>query len=241
MGGFVASFGNVDVTIDDEEGGAIYPVIGDQPACDEAPQLMANLLGTAEVTEHVAFYKDLPAPDGLTDAAGVDTVRINIVADEIEEGDVDIDNLELRLSALHAGELNIDAGNASEDEDIDISEFNDFTDNSDPDESYGNEDDEVQSLTADDLSENVEFGIGIPEDAEVEIDDGLAAAHQVSFESITLPNVDLFVTMIDEDQDDFDVTGVEDRSVDIRDCDELADESSPDTYEDDGDPAYPSL
>ncbi len=225
MGGFVASFGNVDVDVEGDSG-SIYPVLGDQPACDEAPQLMANLQGTAEVTEHVAFFKDLPAPA----AVDVDTVRINIVADEIDEGDVEIDNLELRLSALSAAQLDIDAEDA--DDDVDISEFTDFgDDNGDAQDSYGVDDGDVQSLNADELSDNVEFGIAIPEDSNVVIDDGLAAAHQVSFESITLPNVDLFITMDDDGQFEGE-TGVEDRSVAPADrvCSELAAESGPESY-----------
>lgn len=231
MGGFVASFGNVQST----DGGTIYPVLGEQPACEEAPQLKASLRGTAEITEHVAFYKDLPAPGVLN----VSTVRINIVSELDGGANVTADNLDLRLSALAADELVLDS-TANSSADVKISEYreavNGSAGNTAASDSYGvDSNNNPQTLrNASAVSSNVEFGITIPKNSDIIIDNGTSAAHQVAFETISVPGVDLFITMGNES--DFTSapgdTGIDDRSVGPaeRVCSALANASSPDTY-----------
>ncbi len=227
IGGFIASFGEVNAELDGDDG-ALYPVLGEQPACDEAPQLMAYFPGTAEVDQHVAFYKDLPLPDTFN----VDVARINIVSDDPQ--DLELEDLDLRLSALNASALILDASNSVDpDADVEISEFSDFGDETgDAYDSYGVDGGEVQTLAGDELADNVEFGISIPEGSNVTIDDGLAAAHHVAFSSATLNNLDIFITMGDDG--DFEAEGTPaQRHVDPADrtCDALATASSPDLYD----------
>jgi len=228
MGGFVASFGNVEAN----DGGTIYPVLGEQPACEEAPQLKASLRGEAEISEHVAFYKDLPAPGVLN----VSTVRINIVSNLSDSPNVTANNLDLRLSALAADSLELNSSDNNS-ADVKISEYREAVNGStDATASYGvdSNNDPLTLRNESALSDNVEFGISIPRDGDVIIENGTSAAHQVAFESITVPGVDLFITMGNES--DFTSapgdTGIKDRSVGSteRFCDALANDSSPDTY-----------
>ncbi len=231
IGGFVASFGNVVVDpVGNGNGGAIYPVLGDQPACNEAPQLNAHLPGTAEITGHVAFYKDLPLPGNFSNA---DTARVNIVSNNLTAGDVSLQDLDMRLSALNASLLALDASNSTGD--IEIAESSDaVTSGGDAYESYGvnGTPGGTQSLDASNVFNNTEFGIAIPDGSNVTIDQGIAAAHQVAFTSVTLPDVDMFVTIGNASTNWEGETGVAQRTVQPADrtCDALANASSPDTY-----------
>ncbi|MFW5929878.1 MAG: hypothetical protein ACOCT0_05615 [Halobacteriota archaeon] len=232
IGGFVASFGMVTADpVGNGDGGAIYPVLGEQPACSEAPQLKANLPGDSEITEHVAFYKDLPLPGEF---ANNDVARINIVSNNVSAGDVVLTDLDMRLSALEADELSMNASGNSSDDPIEIAESLQ-DDDGDAYDSYGvnGSPGNTQDLTSSDVLDEAEFGIGIPNGSNVTIDNGTAAAHQVSFTGVTLPDVDLFVTMGEDLEDLESETGVANRSVQsgVRDdCDNLADESVPSSY-----------
>lgn len=250
MGGFVASFGEVD----NPDDATIYPVLDEQAACDAAPQVEASLTGTAEVGEYVEFYKDLPLPDTFEEDDGTDRyARISIVSDGLDsvggEDTVEVENLDLRLTALEAATLELGQG--------DIREFgpgNNDDGTADAAEGYsaGQTADDVEdsyvdsgtgALATDNTTDAVdtpEFGIDagsftLP-------DGGVAAAHQVSFDSITLQNLDLFVAIGNSTGFAEDSPVVE-RAVDPteRDCTSLADESGPGEYTDDaGDIAYPS-
>lgn len=230
IGGFVASFGNVVVDPVEGNGGAIYPVLGEQPACPEAPQLNAHLPGTAEITGHVAFYKDLPLPGSFSNYS---TARINIVSNNLSAGDVSLTDLDMRMSALNASLLSLNSSNATGD--IEIAESSDAVNSGgDAYESYGvnGTPGETQTLDATNVFNNTEFGIAIPSQSNVTIDQGIAAAHQVAFSSVQLPDVDLFVTIGNSGSNWEGTTGVANRTVTPaqRTCDALGNASTPDTY-----------
>lgn len=232
MGGFVAGFGNVEA----DEGGVIYPVLDEQPACDQAPQLEANLDGEVIIDEYVEFYKDLPLPAGFGEDADQnprDIARISIASD-LSDGDdeVQADDLTLRLSALNAAVLDLGDGT---DDSVEIFENSyqsaELDDNTDPEDAYSQ---------ARDGTNDFEFGIDATgtEDGNpmFVINDGVAAAHQVAFADIQLPDVDLFVS-IGSDQEFADDSPVVERVVepDDRDCESLAEASTPDQFD-----TYPS-
>jgi hypothetical protein len=184
LGGFVAQFDNVSYTAGDAD---IYPVLGAHAACTDAPQLEANLVGTTLLDGDVKFYKDLPLPD---DFASNRIARVSIVANS-GGSPTEVTDLNLRLTALSANKLEL--GNTV------IREFgpSSYEDTGDSNDSFappGN-----GSLDRTDPAENVpEFGI----DAETFVlpNGGIAAAHQVSLDSINLQNLDLYVA-IDEKSD----------------------------------------
>ena len=184
IGGFIAQFDNVSYTEGDAE---IYPVLGAHAACDDAPQLEANLNGTTLLDGGVTFYKDLPLPDNF---APDQIARVSIVADS-GGSPTEVTDLNLRLTALSAD--SIELGNTK------IREFgpDSYEDTGDANDSFAPVGDGSLDPTAD-ASRVPEFGI----DAETFVlpKGGTAAAHQVSLGSITLQNLDLFV-VIDEESD----------------------------------------
>ncbi len=216
IGGFVANFDDVEYT---EGDAAIYPVLGAQAACDEAPQLEASLDGTTTLDGDVEFYKDLPLPDSFGDN---EIARIAIAAEAPEEG-IDVEDLDLRLTALEAESLELG--------DADIQEFS-------PEEYDDDATDEVEDsyapsgegdVSGEGTVENTpEFGIDA---SSFEVTQGTAAAHQVSLGSIDLQNLDLFVAIDDRSAFDNPV----DRAVEPtdRDCESLADESGVNSPDDD--------
>jgi hypothetical protein len=182
LGGFVADFDNVSYTQDKAD---IYPVVAPHPACEDAPQLEADLEGKTYLKGDVTFYKDMPLPDSF----GPNRIaRISIVADS-GTSRIEVTDLNLRLTALNAE--NISLGNTT------LREFgpNQY-DTGDANDSFapvGN-----ASLNPNsDASRVPEYGI----DAETFVlpDGGVAAAHQVTLGSINLRNLDLFVAISDED------------------------------------------
>lgn len=205
IGGFVASFEEVDYQDGDAE---IYPVLGEEPACDEAPQLEANLDGTTHLSGQVQFYKDLPLPDAFEEEQ---IARLSIVADSGEDS-IEVEDLNLRLTALNAEQLIFDA--------TQIREFgpDDYAGESD-DANYSFATPGEGSLNPDDPRENVpEFGI----DATSFIlpDGGSAAAHQVSLGSIDLKNLNLYIAIGDKSDFNNPVERVVEPTE--RDCEALA-------------------
>ena len=183
IGGFIAQFDNVSYTEGDAD---IYPVLGAHAACDDAPQLEANLNGTTLLDGGVTFYKDLPLPD--TSFSPDQIARVSIVADS-GGSPTEVTDLNLRLTALSAD--SIELGNTK------IREFgpDSYEDTGDANDSFAPVGDGSLDPTAD-ASRVPEFGI----DAETFVlpKGGTAAAHQVSLGSISLRNLDLFVVIDDE-------------------------------------------
>ena len=205
IGGFVANFDNVKTS----GNASIYPVLGEQAACESAPQLEANLGGTAEITSTdssqpaVEFFKDLPLPSPISD--GDQFARITIAGNNDTNDPIEASNLALRLTALEAGVLAL--GNAT-DYDIDqrasIAEFSsngdtaetayadNGTDVSDP---SGYPIDSDARINDSSFTDKTEFGISAKGFA---IEDGTAAAHQVTFDGINIQSVNLAVQILNE-------------------------------------------
>ncbi len=210
IGGFVANFDDVEYNDGDAE---IYPVLGEQPACDEAPQIEANLGGEATLNDGVEFMKDLPLPESAFDAD--DFARITIVADA---GDgIQVDDLTLRLTALETANLSLSEADIGEN-------------------AYGQGDLDDETEAADAYSDTdtgasgAEFGIeadsfNLPEG-------GSAAAHSVSFSEIDLTELNLFVQILNETNADS--HGSVERVIDPddRDCASLAEASTSDDADD---------
>ena len=181
IGGFVAQFDNVSYT----QGKAdIYPVVAAHPACEDAPQLEANLDGKTYLNGGVTFYKDMPLPDSF---AANEIARISIVADS-GASPTEVTDLNLRLTALNADRLKL--GNTT------LREFgpNQY-DTGDANDSFAPTGNASLDPTSP-ASEVPEYGI----DAETFVlpDGGVAAAHQVTLGSISLRNLDLFVAIDNE-------------------------------------------
>ncbi|MCX2818477.1 hypothetical protein EGH25_03800 [Haladaptatus sp. F3-133] len=193
LGGFVANFDKVNTTSD----ASIYPVLGEQAACTQAPQLEATLAGTAEITSTsegtpaVEFFKDLPLPSNLWYDG--DFARITIAANGSDTSPIEAENLDLRLSALEANSLNLGDGN--------IAEFSTGNLGDSPEDSYERADalNESSSINATDtigsgsFAGETEFGISA---GSFEILGGTAAAHQVAFDSINLQDINLAVQIV---------------------------------------------
>jgi hypothetical protein len=185
LGGFVAQFENVSYT----DGNAyIYPVLGAEAACDDAPQLEANLDGTTFLNGNITFYKDLPLPDDFSPNR---MARISIVANS-GTGPVTAENLNLRLTALSANRLNFsrtilreygpnDYGTNPSDSLVPAQ----YTGELDPDAAP---------------NQTVVPEYGIDADTFILPQGGTAAAHQVTIDSINLQNLDLYIA-IDEKSD----------------------------------------
>lgn len=206
IGGFVANFESVNAS----EGGEVFPVIGQQPACEDAPQLQATLEGTAELSGSVEFFKDMPLPQsGFTDA---DFARITIVGQD-NGTPIQVTDLSLRLSALETQSLGLDGANIVEygPDDYDTGNgtpgaegsYVDTTDDSTagietegPSAAF---DDGRSALnTSNSPSSTPEFGIDAS--GGFTIENGTAAAHFVSFGGITLSDVNIAVQILNESQ-----------------------------------------
>jgi hypothetical protein len=100
IGGFVADFGQVNAT--DTDGATIYPVLAEQPACESAPQLNADINGEVQIGEYVEFRKDLPLPSSAFTNGQIARITIVSDVDPIGPGNntISADNLDLRLTAL---------------------------------------------------------------------------------------------------------------------------------------------
>jgi hypothetical protein len=233
FGGFVANFDSVNAT----SGGEIFPVLADQAACDNAPQLQAALDGTAELDDGVEFFKDLPLPTGFGDA---DFARVSIVA-SAGANPIQVEGLDLRLTALEADSLTLEdadvreygpsdyddgsAGVAVDGSYIDTS--NGFhVDSPDGPTVYNNSDDRVTNPDTG-VQSTTEFGINAS--GGFSLENGTAAAHMVTFGSINLRDLDLFVQILDESaNDDTAANGSLARVVNPteRTCEALADRST---------------
>jgi hypothetical protein len=191
IGGFVADFEKVnynDTTVGSTANAQIYPVLGTQAACENAPQIEASLEGTAELAGNVSFFKDLPLPS--TNFTTARMARVGIVASS-GANPIQATDLDLRLSALEAQSLELT--------DADIKEFGpssyDVAGNAE--DSYAPSGAGVLDGTGN-TTETPEFGIDA---RNFSVTNGVAATHQVSLSSISLSNLDLFVAI--DDKSDF--------------------------------------
>lgn len=207
VGGFVASFGTVNA-----DQGTIFPVLDEQPACENAPQLLAVLRGETTIHDELEFHKDLPLPGGV-DYGGADMVRISIVGD-LNDDEVFVRDMDLRMSALIAEKIDLESDDGTN---VEISEFGPDT----WDEGGGAEDRFSQDRMFGFDDADYEFGISAEGENVFILEGGSAIAHSVSFGEITLPNVDMFLAMGSED--DFEQTSVDPRVVrpEERSCDAL--------------------
>jgi len=185
IGGFVASFENVTYNQGDA---AIYPILDGQAACDHAPHLGATLNGSSTLRGDVQFYKDLPLPSGSGEEFDTGTIaRIAIIADA-PSGGINVQDLDLRLSALSADRAEFGS--------TVVREFGPNAYGTNDNESFapfGNA--ELDPDASTDPNRVPEYGI----DAELfNLDNGTAAAHQVSFQSISLETVNLAVFIDDK-------------------------------------------
>ena len=219
IGGFVANFDNVsyDATASGQPGDAgaeIYPVLGSQPACENAPQIQASLTGNSYLYGGVEFFKDLPLPSDFSNA---DFARISIVASAPDSG-IQVNDLNLRLSALETAQLNLSNADIGEN----AYGTGNLTDLGNAGDAYSN--------TSQGASGS-EFGIQA--DSFNLPSGGSAAAHQVSFESISLQDLDLFVQILNDTQTE--ENGTPDRYISAsgeRNCDALAQNSKSDDAND---------
>ena len=220
IGGFVANFEQVtynDSTTSGSPNAQIYPVLGAQAACESAPQLEASLSGDAEISGGVEFFKDLPLPS----SAGFDTdsfARISIIGAAPSSNPITITDLDLRLTALESPELKLADANIRE---FAPSDYNNGT-NSEGASYAPTGQGTVGSSAGTTQSNTPEFGINAS--SFVLPQGGTAAAHQVSFQSISLTNLDLAVNIINNSSP---ATGPTPRVVDPgqRTCGALGDES----------------
>ncbi len=223
IGGFVANFEQVTyndstATSTPTPNAQIYPVLGAQAACDSAPQLEASLTGKANISGGVEFFKDLPLPGSGGD--GFDSTsfaRISIIGSAPDSNPITIDNHDLRLTALESPELKL--------ADANIREFGpgDYDNGTTPKASYAPSGQGTVGSNAGGTTSNTpEFGINAS--SFVLPQGGTAAAHQVSFQSISLTNLDLAVNIINNSSP---ATGPTPRVVDPgqRTCGALGDES----------------
>ena len=226
IGGFVANFGEVNAT----EGAEIFPVVGQQPACADAPQLQASLKGTANLSGGVEFFKDMPLPTGVF--SDDDFARISIKGQDRNGKPIQVSELDLRLSALETDRLSLNG--------TEITEFGpgDYGDADGPgaqgsyvdttDDAVGGIDTEGPSAAFDDGRSALDPATGNSSTPEFGIDasgfsivNGTAAAHFVSFGGISLNDVNIAVQILNKTE-----TG--DRTVEPgnRTCDALAEAST---------------
>lgn len=230
MGGFVASFGNVD----SPSGGYIYPVVGEQAACSNAPQLEASLQGTTTVTEYVEFYKDLPVPGAISGTlTNQEAVRITILSN-LAGDSVTAENLDLRLTALEAENVTLGAPGAAKST---ITEFGPGEYDSGANEandSYAPTGAGAGAFTGNNATYTPEFGINAS--GGFSLENGTAAAHQVAFEQISLPQVDIAVNFINSTYDGTTDSGPSVRVINPsnRTCTSLAQASQWDSFDSPG-------
>jgi len=231
IGGFVANFDSVNAS----DGGEVFPVLGVQAACEQAPQVQAKLDGTTEIDGQVEFFKDLPLPSNNFNST--DFARLTIIGQSGTDP-IKVTGLNLRLSALKATTLTLD--------DAEIKEFgpskyevskadyagagswiettDSYTDGIDSD---GPEVFEGQRVMDPSTGNTTTPEFGIDAAGGFNIDNGTAAAHQVSFDGISIKDVNLAVQILNKSETD---TGrlVEPNN---RTCQSLADESRSDSWD----------
>ncbi|MCX2818474.1 hypothetical protein EGH25_03785 [Haladaptatus sp. F3-133] len=220
IGGFVANFEEVSY---DGGNAQIYPVIGSSAACDNAPQLQASLAGSgndaAELIGGVEFFKDLPLPEAATFNED-DFARITIIGNGTDG--IQVEDLNLRLSALETEELSLDSADIQE---FGPGSYSDSSNDTTADGSYVLPETSGNITDADSgVQSTAEFGIeadsfNLPQG-------GTAAVHQVSLGSITLDEVNIAVQILNESEDTENgpVTRVVNPTE--RSCDGLADAST---------------
>ena len=235
IGGFVANFEQVaynQTTVDaadptENANAQIYPVLGSQPACQNAPQLEASLTGQANITGGVEFFKDLPLPANFGNS-GNSFARVSIIGAAPSGNPITVDDLNLRLTALKTPELSLS--------DAEIKEFgpgssgyND-TGSTDAEDSFApSGEGTVGTDAGSDPANTPEFGINAS--SFVLPKGGSAATHQVSFDQISLTDLDLAVTIIDNSTP---ATGPTPRVVNPEDrtCTALAEASNTNDFND---------
>lgn len=200
IGGFVANFEEVSYN---DGNASIYPVLGSQAACENAPQIEASLGGDATLIGGVEFFKDLPLPSSST--FGNDRfARVSIVGNG-SNGGITVTDLDLRITALETPTLNLTDADIKE---FDPTEYNTTAD--DAAASYAPSGEGVVNSSATGFSNATrvpEFGIeansfNLPKG-------GTAATHQVSLGSIDLDDLNLFVQILNESEN----TGTSNGSV----------------------------
>jgi hypothetical protein len=234
VGGFVANFDNVSAS----QGAEIFPVVGEQAACDEAPQLQASLDGTAELSGGVEFFKDMPLPSP-GDFPNDDFARITIVGQD-DGTPIQVSGLSLRLSALETDSLSLggadiqefgpgdyepqgDLGIAADGSYIDTT--NGFVvDEQDSPTVYNKSGNKPSALdTSTDESKTPEFGIRA---TSFSLKNGTAATQFVSLGSISLSEVNIAVQILNESEDTENGPITRVVSPDERTCDALAEAST---------------
>jgi len=239
MGGFVANFGNVSAP----DGGVIYPVVGEQAACSDAPQLEASLDGDATITNYVEFYKDLPIPSQLS-LSDQDHVRITILSDLTDTDNVTANDLDLRLTALEAEDvvLGDDTGPKSVITEFGPGEYNYNNSSGDrqANASYAPAGSGAAALEENNASTTPEFGINAS--GGFSLKNGTAAAHQVAFQTINLPQVDIAVNFVNSTYNGSNSSGVASRNVAPTDrtCQALAEASQPSSFNSPGEAPDPN-
>ena len=211
LGGFVANFDKVETN----NSASIYPVLGSQGACANAPQLQAALNGDVQIysnstsTPAVEFFKDLPLPDAFFAANSF--ARITIAGNGTQDKPIQASNLDLRLTALEAGELALGdqargATIGSDANNVSIAEMRPNNARSGAAQAYAANNSNATSANTGtpiaattQLNEsgfNDQTSFGISGEGFV-VDQGTAAAHQVTFDGINLRDVQLAVQIID--------------------------------------------
>lgn len=238
MGGFVANFGNVSAP----QGGVIYPTIGEQAACSNAPQLEASLDGDATITNYVEFYKDLPIPSDLS-LTDQENVRITILSNLTDTSNVTANDLDLRLTALEAE--NVELGSGSGPKSV-ITEFgpdeynyNNTSGDRQANASYAPTGAGAAALNGSSSTNTPEFGINAS--GGFSLKNGSAATHQVAFQQINLPQVDIAVNFVNNTYNGSNSSGVASRVVegDNRTCQALAEASQPSSFNSPGEAPDP--
>jgi|GEM_PF-2998459 hypothetical protein len=208
IGQFSSDFG----TLKTEDGGSIYPLLGTVSECQKAPQIAANLHGNVSIKGNFGFFKTIPVP------GEVDNIRVDIVAADIDETEeFAAENVSIVFSSIRADSLYL-SGNS--DTKVDILEM--YAAGTDRAEGSYAKDMNRRIDENEDLEGVTEFGINIPEGGTMAIDTGATVAHNVAFESISPPDIDVSVA-VDGDRRLFNSTGIsESAGMRGKDCKDVA-------------------
>jgi hypothetical protein len=208
IGQFSSDFG----TLRTEDGGSIYPMLGTVSECQNAPQLAANLHGNVSIKGNFGFFKTIPVP------GEVENVRVDIVAADMgEREEFAAENVSIVFSSIDADSLKLSGNDGTK---VDILEM--YANGSEgPEGSYATEMNRRVDEN-EDLKGVSEFGINVPDGGTMEIDTGAAVAHNVAFEGISPPDIDVSVT-VDGDRRLFNSTGIsESAGLEGKDCEDIA-------------------
>jgi hypothetical protein len=200
VGGFVANFEEVNAP----SGGEVFPILDEQPSCDEAPQLRASLDGTTKLNGSVEFFKDLPLPSSGFDSG--DFARVSIVA-QSGSSPIQVEDLGISLTALETESLSLQNADirefANNSYEVGFSGYGVKGSYLEPGDGRGASAVNDPSKDAMDPSSGgtttPEFGIDAP--GGFKIENGSAAAHLVNFGSITLNELNIFVQILNENND----------------------------------------